>query len=115
MGYDLSVDEMVAMRREANTPHGESVGPDFERMMEDIERILLPSEKTPISTAKILGQMELEFLEPVLKGFYKKTSCYPPLAMLRGVMLGKKKKLILAKAKAIFDCLSRRSKTIGIH
>jgi hypothetical protein len=92
MGYDLSVDEMVARRREANMLPGEPIGLDFERMMEDIERILLPSEKTPISTAKILGQMELEFLEPILKGFYKKTSHYSPLTMFRGVMLGKKKK-----------------------
>ncbi len=92
MGYDLSVDEMVARRREANRLPDEPIGPDFERMMEDIEQILLPSEKTPISTAKILGQMDLEFLEPVLNGFYKKTSYYPPLAMFLGVMLGKKKK-----------------------
>lgn len=113
MGYDLSVDEMVARRREANILPGEPVGPDFERMMEDIERILLPSEKTPISTAKILGQMELEFLEPVLKGFYKKTSYYPPLAMFRGVMLGKKKKLSWRRLKRYLIVYPDEAKQLG--
>ena len=92
MGFDKSIDERIHRWREVNSPPGEPIGPDNESMMEDIEQILLPSQKTPIPTAAILGQTDLEFLEPILQRFYKKTSLYPPIAMFRGVMLGKKKK-----------------------
>jgi hypothetical protein len=92
MGFDISVDERIHLWRKAHALSGEPIGLDFENMMEDIKRILLPSQKTPIPTAVVLEQMDLMFLEPVLLGFYKKTSYYPPIAMFRGVMLRCKKK-----------------------
>jgi len=91
MGFDVSINERIARWHEKNTPSGNPVGPVFERTIEEISKILLPSQKTPIPTATILGQMDLDFLEPVLLGFYKKTSHYPPIAMFRGVMLRSKK------------------------
>jgi len=93
MGYDLSVDEMVTRRREANMFPGEPIEPDIERMMEDIEQILLPSKKTPIPTAAIIGRLDLEFLESMLLKFYKTTPHYPPTTMLRGILLQRRKKL----------------------
>jgi hypothetical protein len=92
MGFDVSIDERIARWRDANTCPGEPIGLDYECMLEDIEQIQLPTEKTPIPTAVILGEIDLEFLEPVLQGFYQKRSHYPPIAMFRGVMLKRKKK-----------------------
>lgn len=93
MGYDISVDEKIGRWREANTPRGEPVELDFERTIEDIAKIILPSQKTPIPAATMLGQMDLDFLEPVLLKNYKKKPHYPPVSIFRGIMLQKKKEL----------------------
>jgi hypothetical protein len=93
MGFDISIEEKIARWHETNTPSGDPVGPVFERMIEDIAKILLPSQKTPIPAATILGQMDLDFLEPVLLRNYKKKPHYPPVTIFRGIMLQKKKEL----------------------
>lgn len=93
MGFDLSIDERIARWHEKHTPNGDLVGPVFECMIEEITKILLPSQKTPIPVAIILGQMDLDFLEPVLLKNYKKKPHYPPITIFRGVMLQKKKEL----------------------
>jgi len=93
MGYDISVDEKVGRWREANTPRGEPVELDYERTIEEVVKILLPSDKTPIPVATMLGQMNLDFLEPVLLKSYKKTPHYPPVSIFRGIMLQNKKEL----------------------
>jgi hypothetical protein len=93
MGSEISIEERIARWHETNTPRGDPVGPDFERTMEDIIKILLPSQKTPIPAATILGQMDLDFLEPVLLKNYKKKPHYPPVTIFRGIMLQKKKEL----------------------
>ena len=43
MGFDISIEEKIARWHETNTPSGDPVGPVFERMIEDIAKILLPS------------------------------------------------------------------------
>ena len=93
MGTELSIDERVHLWREVNTPPGEPIGLKYERAIEDITKVLLPSEKTSIPTATMLGQMNLEFLEQVLLKNYKKNPHYPPITIFRGVMLQKKKEL----------------------
>jgi hypothetical protein len=93
MGYDVSVDEKIGRWREANTPRGEPIEPVFERTIEEVVKILLPSNKTPIPVATILGQMDLDFLEPVLLKSYKKKPHYPPVLIFRGIMLQNKKEL----------------------
>jgi len=93
MGNDVSIDEMIARWHEANTPPGEPVGLDNERMMEDIEQLFLPSKDKPVAAATVLGQIKLDFLETILLRKFDKAPYYPPLAMMRGVLLQKKKKL----------------------
>ena len=93
MGNDVSIDEMIARWHEANTPPGEPVGLDKERMMKDIEQILLPSKEKPVAATMVLGQMVLDFLEPLLLKCYSKKPSYPPLPILRATLLQKKKKL----------------------
>jgi len=93
MGFDISIEEKIARWHETNTPSGDPVGLVFERTIEDITKILLPSDKTPIPVAAILGQMDLDFLEPVLLKSYKKKPHYQPLSIFRGIMLQKKKEL----------------------
>lgn len=93
MGFDISIEEKIARWREINTLRGDPVGPVFERTIEDIAKILLPSDKTPIPVATMLGQMDLDFLEPVLLKNYKKKPHYSPVSIFRGIMLQKKKEL----------------------
>lgn len=93
MGFELNVDERVRLWREVNTPCGEPVGLEYECPIEEIAKISLPSEKSPIPTATILGQIDLDLLEQLLLKNYKKNPHYPPVAMFRGIMLHKKKKL----------------------
>ena len=93
MGFDLNIDERIAQWHKTNTPCGDPVGPVFKRTVEEITKILLPSQKTPISTATILGQMDLDFLEPILLRYYKKKPHYSPLSIFCGIMLQKKKEL----------------------
>lgn len=93
MGFDISIDERVRLWHEVNTPPGEPIGLDFERAMEELTKVFLPSEKTPVPVATILSQINLDFLEPVLLQSYKKKPHYSPITMLRGVMLQKKKEL----------------------
>ena len=66
MGFDISIEEKIARWHETNTPNGDPVELVFERTIEEVTKILLPSQKTPIPAATILGQMDLGFLEPVL-------------------------------------------------
>jgi hypothetical protein len=70
MGYDISIEEKIARWHKTKTPNGDPVGPVFERTIEEVVEILLPLDKTPIPVATILGQMELNFLEPVLLRYY---------------------------------------------
>ena len=66
MGFELNVDERVRLWREVNTPCGEPVGLEYECPIEEIAKISLPSEKSPIPTATILGQIDLDLLEQLL-------------------------------------------------
>lgn len=93
MGFDVDVDERIHRWQEAHGPPGDSIGPDCERTMEDIEQMFCPTEKKPIPAAVIIGQLDLEFLEPMLLKFYKTTPHYSPVAMLRGILLQRRQKL----------------------
>jgi len=93
MGFDVSVDERVRLWYKVNAPSGDPNEPDSEHAMETVAKLLCPSDKTPVARATLLGQMDLDFLEPVLLKRYKKTPRYKPLAVFRGVLFAKSGKI----------------------
>ncbi len=113
MGFDVSIEEKIARWHETNTPSGDPVGPVFERTMEDISKILLPSQKTPIPTATILGQMDLDFLEPVLFKYYNKNPHYSPVSIFKGIMLQKKKELSWRGLPRYFYAYQEEARQLG--
>jgi hypothetical protein len=93
MGFDLSVDERVRRWHELNAPFGDPNELDSENAMETVAKLLCPSEKTPVARATLLGQMDLDFLEPVLLKWYKKRPHYHPVTMFRGAIFAKSGKI----------------------
>jgi hypothetical protein len=83
MGFDLSVDERVRLWHERNAPSGGPNEPDSEHAMETMARMLCPSEKTPMARATLLGQMDLDFLEPALLKRYEKAAQIRPETRFR--------------------------------
>jgi hypothetical protein len=113
MGYDISIEEKIARWHKTKTPNGDPVGPVFERTIEEISKILLPSEKTPIPVATILRQMDLDFLEPVLLRYYKKKPHYSPVSILKGIMLQKKKELSWRGLPRYFYAYQEEARQLG--
>jgi len=113
MGFDISIEEKIARWHETNTPNGNPVGPVFERTMEEITKILLPSDKTPIPVATILGQLDMDFLEPVLLKSYKKKPHYSPVSILKGIMLQKKKELSCRGLPRYFYAYQDEARQLG--
>jgi hypothetical protein len=113
MGFDISIEEKIARWHKTNTPNGDPVGPVFERTIEEISKILLPSEKTPTPVATILGQMDLDFLEPVLLRYYKKKPHFSPVSILKGIMLQKKKELSWRGLPRYFYAYQEEAQQLG--
>jgi hypothetical protein len=113
MGYDISIEEKIARWHETNTPNGDPVGPVFERTIEEVVEILLPSEKTPIPAATILGKMDLDFLELVLLRYYKKNPHYSPVSIFKGIMLQKKKELSWRGLPRYFYAYQEEARQLG--
>ena len=113
MGYEISIEEKIARWHKTNTPNGDPVGPVFERIIEEVVEIFLPSEKTPIPVANILGQMDLDFLEPVLLRYYKKKPHYSPVSILKGIMLQKKKELSWRGLPRYFYAYQEEARQLG--
>ena len=113
MGFDISIEERIARWHEKHRTNGDPMEPVFERTIEEITKILLPSRKTPIPAATILGQMDLDFLEPVLLKNYKKNPHYSPISILKGIMLQKKKELSWRGLPRYFYAYQEEARQLG--